>query len=251
MAYPGPYPQLAPSLGASRKTGAPCRPSSVHVTAAALTAALGLLAVGGYAAAQLGDTGTGNPAAAAMPRPLQLTDRVLTPSAFAGFVETQQPTVVRSPSAWATTFEASRSPARETGRLQALGYVGGVAEQLHGRYPLMAQAISVVEQYRSASSARAELAYQYSQLKNSHSAKAVTFPVGIPGGRGVSVTGAGYVGLNVMFTEGPYYYIVGTGSPANAHGVPTPTQLVGAAGTLYMSINGCVAQSKQASTQLG
>jgi hypothetical protein len=236
-----------------------------------LAATLGLIGVCGFAASQLGDIGKASNATAAIPAgpPLSLTERVLAPSAIPGMVAMQQPTVVRSAAEWATTVEQSLSPARETARLRALGYVagvaeqlhsdvaeqrlggvaeqrlGGVAEQLHGRYPVMAEAISVVEHYRSPASARAELAYQYAHLNDSHSAKFVTFPVGIPYARGVSITGADKVGLNVMFADGPNYYVVGAGAPSNARNAPTRAQLISAAGFLYLSINGCVARADQ------
>jgi len=157
-------------------------------------------------------------------------------------IATHPTAVARSASEWAATVDSSRSPSRETARLRALGFAGGATEQLHGLYPLTAEAISIAEQYRSPAGARAELAYQYSRLENSPGAKVATFPTGIPGARGVSVTAAGSTGLNVMFAVGRYYYLVGTGSPSSAHNVSGRPQLTRAAGVLYLTVNGCVSR---------
>jgi hypothetical protein len=248
MAFIGSPPQLARSPRAPRQTGPDLGFAPRRLTAASLAATLGLIGAGGFAVSQLGGGGKASPAAAAVPArpPLRLTDRVLSAGAIPGMVAIQSPSVVRSASRWATTVEQSLSPARETARLRALGYVGGLAEQLHGRYPVMAEGISVVEQYRSPAGARAELAYQYARLKHSANSKFATFPVAIPGGHGVSVTSAGTVGLNVMFAAGPYYYVVGTGAPSDSRSTPSQAQLVAAAQVLDLTISGCVGRPDQA-----
>ena len=223
-----------------REAGARRRPSMRRT--AASVALLGLVGACSWAGAQL--VGTGNASAAAPTGPpLPLTARVLGVSALPGMVATHPTAVARSASEWAATVDSSRSPSRETARLRTLGFAGGAVEQLHGLYPLAAEAISIAEQYRSAAGARAELAYQYSRLEASPGARVATFPTGIPGARGVSVTAAGSTGLNVMFAVGRYYYLVGTGSPSSARNVPGRPQVTRAAGGLYLTVNGCVSHT--------
>ena len=230
---------FAPSSSTVREAGAGPRPSMRRTTWS--LALLGVVGVWCWAGSQL--VGTGNATAAAPTGPpLALTARVLGASAIPGMVATHPTAVARSASEWATTVDSSRSASRETARLRALGFAGGAAEQLHGLYPLTAEAISIAEQYRSPAGARAELAYQYSRLEDSPGAKVATFPTGIPGARGVSVTAAGSTGLNVMFAVGRYYYLVGTGSPSSARNVSGRPQLTRAAGVLYLTVNGCVSR---------
>jgi hypothetical protein len=246
MAFLSSHSQLA-TAPAAPEPGTHRGPGSMRSAATYAVAALGVIGVCGIAAWQLGTIGNAsNPTTTlAAGVPMSLTQRVLAPSEFSGMIVTPQPTVLRSASAWATNVEQSSSPARETARLQALGYVGGVDEQLHGRYPMTAAGVSVVEQFRSAAGAQAELAYRYKRLRNSHGVRVGTFPVAIPGAQGVSVTGGGTVGRNVMFAEGPYYYLVGVGAPSHARHLLSGPQLASAAGFLYLSLNGCVAQPGQ------
>jgi hypothetical protein len=169
-----------------------------------------------------------------------LVDHVVTPAAFPGFVRPQRPTVIWSPAAWAA-IERSTSPARETARLRALGFEQAIDEELHGRFPLSVDAISIVERYRTPAGARAELSHQYAQLVNSPGVEVSRFPVGIPSARAVRTMGGGFVGLNVLFSVGPYYYIVAAGYPSGAPGAPTPARLIAAAGSLYLAVTGCAA----------
>ena len=41
---------------------------------------------------------------------------------------------------WAGTVERSPTPTREATRLLGLGFIGGAREQMHGRFPLAAEA---------------------------------------------------------------------------------------------------------------
>jgi hypothetical protein len=173
-----------------------------------------------------------------------LPDHVVTPAALPGLDLLERPSIVSRPSAWAAAVERSPSPAREAARLRGLGFLRGVDEQLRGRFPLMAQAISIVEQYRTTAGARAELAYQYAQLERSPGVKRSAFAVGIPAAHGVRVAGGGIVGLNVLFTVGQYYYAVAAGYPAHAPGAPTTARVVAAARTLYLAVTGCSAPAR-------
>jgi hypothetical protein len=215
-------------------------PSPARRKLAAAAAAVATLGVGGYGASQLSRDGGASTAVASLQVNLPLSARVLVPSVLPRFVVTRHPLPISNPSAWATV-ERSPSPLSEGARLGALGFVGGVAEQLHGQHPVDAQAISIVEQFRTSSGARRELAYQYAQLKNQLGEKLSTFSVpGIPGARGVRITGGATAGSKVLFAAGSYYYVVGAGSASSSHGAPGQWRLSAAAGWLYLASRGCV-----------
>jgi hypothetical protein len=169
---------------------------------------------------------------------------MLQPSQFPGYVVTQAPPIVRSTTTWATAAEGlpGSQIAAESTRLRRLGFVAGIAEHLHGQFPLMVEVLSIVEQYRSSSSARAELAYQYAQTRSQAAAQGsrfTMFPVaGIPGALGWEADDPNNVGINVLFADGPFYYGVGAGFPPNAHGAPTRAQLVAEATALYRLVHG-------------
>jgi hypothetical protein len=168
-----------------------------------------------------------------------LSKHVVTHWAFPGLLRSTSPTVVSNPAAWAAV-ERAPSRRREAARLRALGFVRAIDEQLHARFPLMAEAISVAEQYRSSGGARAELTHQSQQLEHSRG-EVSAFATGIPGAHGVRVASAAVVGLNVLFSLGPYYYVVAAGYPSDAPSAPTSAQVDAAAGTLYLAITGCAA----------
>jgi hypothetical protein len=173
---------------------------------------------------------------------LALSGRVLSPSTFPGLTVVRQPTVDPSASDWATSVEQAANPAGETGRLKRLGFVGGIDESLNGMPPLAAQAISLAEQYRSPAAARRELAYQVAQSKsarNAGRAKFKTFPVaGIPGAVGWDASDPSNVAFNIFFADGPFFYLVATGYPANTHGAPTRARLLASATSLFKRVHG-------------
>jgi hypothetical protein len=170
-----------------------------------------------------------------------IADHIVTPATFPGLVRPASPSVISSPRVWAAAVERSASPGREAARLRALGFVRAIDEQLHARFPVMAEAISIAEQYRGPAGARAELGYQYWQLEHSGGGKVSAFPVGIPGAHGVRVTGGGIVGLNVLFSAGPYYYVVAAGYPSDPRGTQSAAGVAAAAETLYLAVTGCSA----------
>lgn len=174
---------------------------------------------------------------------LPIKARVLTPADLHGFIVTPSPTIVHSSTAWATGAEGvpARQVAAESSRLRRLGFVAGIDEHLHGTFPLTAEALSIVEQYRSAPSARAELAYQYASAKSTPppSGRFTTFPVsGIPGAIGWQITSPSVIGINVLFADGPFYYGVGSGYPPNTHNAPTRAEVIAVASALYRRVHG-------------
>lgn len=187
-------------------------------------------------------------ASAAGVQPLSLTGRVLPGSALPGFVTPSPLRVVHRPLSWATTVERSAAPAREAARLDHLGFVAGVDEALHGRYPLAAAAISLVERYHSAAGARAELAHQRQLILRNRDGQKLTVvrSVGIPGAFAWSVTSHRITGVNVMFTSGAYYYVVGSSAAPGTGAAPTMHQMINAAQLLDLTANGCVAKPSAA-----
>ena len=68
--------------------------------------------------------------------------------------------------------------------------------------------LSVVEQFRSPRAARAALAFYVRLLKSQSLGTLDIFPVhGIPGAQGLAYARNG--GVNIAFTDGSYYYLVG------------------------------------------
>jgi hypothetical protein len=175
-----------------------------------------------------------------------LTDRVLPASALPGFIKTADPAVLHSALSWATSAERSTDPTSEAQRLRRLGFISGVDEHLHGRFPLAAEAVSVVERFHSAVAARAELAYQRHSTFATEAAHAqmVTWLRGIPipGAFGWVVKSAQLSGINVMFASGPYDYLIGSGAAPGTHGAPTQAQIIDAAQFVNLIVNGCVSR---------
>ena len=177
-------------------------------------------------------------------QPLPLTQRVLPDSALHGFITTQRPTAVRSAQTWAARVERSTTPAREAARLERLGFVAGIREQLHGRFPLAAEAVSVVERYRTLAGARAELAYQRAMAETGWADEHVTLlrGIAIPGAVGWIARSPHIAAVNIMFSVGREFYVVGSGAAPGTRGAPTAGQMIGAAQLENLIANGCVAK---------
>ncbi len=149
-----------------------------------------------------------------------------------GFV----PQGYRAPSTSAQSEVAEFPPERrasEAARLKALGFIAGISEQLApaGGSGATGEAISLVEQFRSAHGANGEVAAQLKQaLARGETAFAVP---GVPGARGFGSSTASPPDANVAFPVGAYYYLVGFGSSA-----PTRSQLITAAQRLYRRVRG-------------
>jgi hypothetical protein len=145
-----------------------------------------------------------------------------------GFV----PQGYRAPSTSAQSWVAEFPPAQrgaEAARLEALGFIAGITEQLAPAQEGGAngEAISIVERFRSAHGANGAIAAQVKQaLTRGESIFAVA---GIPGARGFGSSRD----ANVAFPVGAYYYLVGFES-----GTATRAQLIAAAQSLYRRVRG-------------
>jgi hypothetical protein len=174
---------------------------------------------------------------------LPLIDRVLTLAEVPGFSLAQTPAVVSGAAAWAGGggVSAFQGPS-ESARLRRLGFVAGVVEFLNGRSPAMSQALSLVEQYRSAPSARAELVEQYTHVRTAASSTGNTFtPFAvpqIPGAVGFEFTTPSLVGCDIAFADGPFYYLVGEEYPVSAHSAPSRARVIGIARSLHRRVVG-------------
>jgi hypothetical protein len=167
--------------------------------------------------------GVGAPATSAGST-LPLTARVLHVGDFLGLRPQNRVVVVRSPEQWALTeppggfFDAAR--------LRKDGFAGGIFEQLRWRARNI-EGLSMVVQLGSPAAARKYLT-MYNGLHT-------PFPVaGIPGARGFGDQG----GINIVFADGDYAYLVGAGwQPGSTHKV-TKVQLLAAAKLLYHRVHG-------------
>jgi hypothetical protein len=160
-----------------------------------------------------------------------IASRVLTSNELNGFTRSQ-PSVANTVSGWLADRQTpSNQVASETKRLTRLGFVAGASENLTGP---SGEGVSIAEQFKTAGGARSELANEVKVFK-AEAAGPKTFPVtGIPGARGLAATGAG--GVNVAFTSGDYYYLVGAFVPAvNASSEAT---IIAAAKHLYRRVHG-------------
>ena len=157
---------------------------------------------------------------------------VLLAGDLAGFI----PQGYQAPSTSAQSAVAEYPPERrasEAAKLKALGFIAGITEHLGPAQGIGAtgEAISLVEQFRSAHGANGEVAAQLKQaLARGETAFAVP---GIPGARGFGSSTASPPDANVAFPVGAYYYLVGFGSSA-----PTRSQLITAAQRLYRRVRG-------------
>ena len=164
---------------------------------------------------------------------LPLTGRVLHSGELAGMTIRGPDRVTTGASAWVTTTGSPRSAQKaEIARLGKLGFVAGVDESLISNQNR--GGISVVEQFPSAKSAKAELAYE-----TTANGPWTYFPVqGIPGARGFEQISNSGNGRNVAFTDGVYYYVVGAGWSGGPTNAVSRSEVAAAAVALYHRLHG-------------
>jgi hypothetical protein len=157
--------------------------------------------------------------------------RVLTDNELNGFTG-GRPLVYNTISRWLADRQIpANQVASETKRLTGLGFVAGASEDLTGP---SGGGVSMAEQFKTPRGARAELANEVKVFKaQADGPKA--FPVtGIPGALGLAATGA--PGVNVAFTSGDYYYLVGAIVPAVS--ASSEAAISTAAKRLYRRVHG-------------
>jgi hypothetical protein len=174
---------------------------------------------------------TATTATAAEASTSSIASHVLTSNELKGFAGSH-PSVQNTARGWLTSRETPSSQiASETRRLTSQGFVAGASQNLTGS---SGDGVSIAEQFKTPGGARSELANALKMFK-AQAAGPKTFPVvGIPGALGLAATGAS--GVNVAFTSGDYYYLVGAFVPAvNASSEAT---IVTAAKHLYRRVQG-------------
>jgi hypothetical protein len=179
-------------------------------------------------------------AAAALPKPLPLSKRLIERGEFRGFT-LEAPTSYKTAKAWVARGPHIRAaqPGAEVARLTREGFKGLLAEFLdsaQGR----GSGLSWVMQLGSAASARAELAAEFRELKAQGQAaetfrvRAVPGAVGFGGGPPAE---QGFGGENIAFADGSFLYLVGNGWSGSTHN-PKHAALIEAATRLYTRVHG-------------
>jgi hypothetical protein len=162
--------------------------------------------------------------------PLTLQQRVLRPNEFKGFTPTGAHPVIKGIGMWAGGYLPIAA-------LRKNGFVAGVREQLHSR-TLNADALSVAAQFKTAKGARAEVPAELSYFRTRIGAYKPFNVPGIPGAHGYASTGGGATGYNVLFSDGPFQYLVGTGFSSSAKKAPSKAELIAVAAKLYHRVRG-------------
>jgi len=181
--------------------------------------------------------------ASASARPLGLRARLIKHGEFAGF--RVEPGLARYSSAqlWVQSdpklTKAQRSA--ELRRLRREGFKGLDQEFLdHGA--IKPAGVSWVMRLGSAAAARAELKASLEGYKREDTAIGASFtPFAVPGmprARGFELRGAGQVGDNVFFVDGPFLYLVGEGWSLRDKDPPTRAGLIAAVRKLHERVHG-------------
>jgi hypothetical protein len=181
--------------------------------------------------------------AAASPKPLPLSARLLHPGDFSGF-KLEAPKSFKTANAW-VALNTSLTPTQaraEVARLTREGFKELLAEYLddaQGR----GNGLSFVMQLGSAASARAELAVEVRNAKAQGQATE-TFRIGaIPGAVGFGADqgnpGNYMGGENIVFTDGPFLYLAGNAwSGSTQTNNPRHGALIEATTKLYKRVHG-------------
>jgi hypothetical protein len=165
-----------------------------------------------------------------------IRSRLLTNNELAGFKPVGV-SLYKTPSSWIAVEQLPAGQATaEKEMLHRNGFRLGVHEDLMSAGTGGA---SIVEQFRSPAAARDAFAFYASQYKSPESqafgGTYAPFKVsGIPGAVGFSLGGVNGGGINIVFTDGAYYYLVGQeGGSASAI-----AHLAAAARHLYDRVHG-------------
>jgi hypothetical protein len=177
--------------------------------------------------------------AAASPKPLPLSARLIKGGEFLGFT-LKAPTSYKTAKAWVATgahIRLTATQARaEVARLTREGFKELLAEFLDSAQG-PGSGLSWVMQLGSPASARAELAAEVRDEKAQGQA-AETFRVSaIPGAVGFGGSFGNSGGENIVFADGSFFYLVGNGWSGSTHN-PRRAALIEAATKLYKRVHG-------------
>jgi hypothetical protein len=137
---------------------------------------------------------------------------------------------------------------KEARRLRNLGFVAGANEQFEPTGESAAQAVSVVERFKTEAAAKTELATQIGKTRTTSKGRFVPFKVpGISNARGFDLPGPKSDGHNVAFVDGPYYHLVGTGFHKGDKSPPSREVVIAAVEAMYKRLHGKTSASQPAS----
>jgi hypothetical protein len=181
--------------------------------------------------------------AAASPKPLPLSARLLTRGEFPGFT-LEAPKSFKTAKAW-VAGNTSLTPAQaraQVARLAGEGFKKLLAEFLdnaQGR----GNGLSFVMQLGSAASARAELAaevrYAKAQMQATETFRISAIPGAVGYGADQGNPGDYMGGENIVFTDGPFFYLAGNAwSGSTQTHNPRHAALIEAATKLYRRVHG-------------
>jgi hypothetical protein len=189
-------------------------PVRVWVLGGAL-AAIVLAGCGGSGHSSTTSTAAASTSAQPPPPAGNIQSRVLAEGELAG-VTAGSPVLADSPESWVVADDLPASNrTSEAQRLRRLGFVAAVREPFVASTGSQTAGVSVVEQFRSSGSARSQLAAEYRQSTASGGPVTVFAVPGIAGARGFELSSSGFSGSNVVFTKGPYFYLVGEQAEAS------------------------------------
>jgi hypothetical protein len=183
------------------------------------------------------------PGASASPRPLPLTERLIARGEFVGF--RPEPGLARYTTAqlWvqADPQLTTAQRAAQLARLRREGF-RGLDQEFLDRRGVNGAGVSWVMRLGSAAAARAELTASINGYKAEDTAKGATFTPfvvkGVPFARAFELSGAGQIGENVFFADGPFLYLVGQGWAMGDTHAPTRAGLIAAVKRLYHRVHG-------------
>jgi hypothetical protein len=162
-----------------------------------------------------------------------LANRTLVAGELPGF-RTSAAVVVSNLRAWVAFDEVNpERHATVLARLRRLGFVAAARDDLVAVSAGSARGLSVVEKFRSSSSARAELA---AELRDLGRGEAFAIP-GVPGAHGFRASGSNSPGYNVAFAAGPYFYLIRVRWRRDFSRAPSAAILVAAVRSLYGRVN--------------
>ena len=172
-------------------------------------------------------------AAAVAVAALPLAGRVLVSGELARMTPSGEVGVIAGAAAWVRSGLGPNQKA-EIARLRKLGFIAGVRENLYAQHNLARGGLSAVEQFSSATAARAEVVHE--SVANG---PWLSFPVhAIPGARGFEHLSRQRNDRNVAFADGSYYHIVGGGWDGPSSNAISRSTVVAAALRLYQRVHG-------------
>jgi hypothetical protein len=181
--------------------------------------------------------------AAASSKSLPLRSRLIAPGEFHGFQVEPGLAQYSTASLWVQSDPklSAAQRAAQRARLRREGFKG-LDQEFLDRNGVKGAGVSWTMQLKSHAAARAELAASIEGYRKEDVAMGAKFSrfavAGVPGAHGFELSGAGEVGDNIFFADGPFLYLVGTGWAMNDPNPPTRAGLIAAVRKLYGRVHG-------------